>query len=111
MDVAGRFAATHRYEPTLDRASKQQFHQALIAPRLLALQLVFTPVDSFDFEFLSGLDAIPLPEFGGENDLAFGGDGGFHAGKILSYAAIVNRVRIEPFDRAQDTSYQSPGDW
>jgi len=85
-------ASKHRLEPTFDGAGEQQFHQAFIAPPLLSLQPVFAAVDSFEFEFLPRLDAIPLPEFGGENDLAFRGNGGFHAGKILSYAVAVNKA-------------------
>jgi hypothetical protein len=50
----------------------------LVAPPLLSFQPVFAAVDTFDLELLPRLDAIALPDFGRENNLAFRGNRGFH---------------------------------
>jgi hypothetical protein len=42
-----------------------------ITPSLSSFQPIFTTVDALDLELLTRLDAIPLPDFRRENDLAF----------------------------------------
>ena len=48
------------------------------APPRRSLQPVFTAVDALDLELLPRLDAIPLADLGGQNDLALRGNRGFH---------------------------------
>jgi hypothetical protein len=92
LDVVGCLFAVHRFEPAFNRTGEQQLHQTFVAPPLLSFQPVFAAVDAFDLELLARLDAIALPDFGRENNLAFCGNCGFHVGKIMSYLLKVNWI-------------------
>ena len=78
--MVGGFPAIHQLEPTFNRTGEQQLHQAFVAPPLLSFEPVFAAFDSFDLELLPRFDAITLADFGGENNLAFRGNGGFQVG-------------------------------
>ena len=42
-------------------------------------------IDTLDVKLLPRFDTVHPPELRRQNDLALGGDGGLHAGKIPSY--------------------------
>src|SRR5206468_13072318 len=79
LDIAGCLATIDGLEPILNRTSEQQLDEAFVAPPLLTLQAIFTAIDSFDLEFLPGLDLVFLPDFGGKKDLTFRRNDGFHS--------------------------------
>ena len=62
--------------------------------RFNLFQQVFAVLKSFDFELLAGSDVILSANLGGNDDLAFGRDSGFHIGKIASYLGNVNLIRM-----------------
>jgi len=66
-------------EETLLRTSEEPFQKALISGGRKAHESIFPAVDALDLELLPWLDVVLTTNLGGQNDLAFGGDGGLHA--------------------------------
>jgi hypothetical protein len=65
-------------EPIFDRTREQELHQALIAPPFRSFQKILTVINALDFKFLAWLDAVLLPDCGGQDNLSFAGDDGLH---------------------------------
>jgi hypothetical protein len=65
-------------EPALDRTREQELHQALIATAFRSFQKIPTAINALDFEFLAWLDAVLLPDCGGQDNLSLAGDDGPH---------------------------------
>jgi len=64
-----------RRSPSADRRAASRWRPEAIVPT----------INTLDVELLPRFDAVHLPKLRRQNDLALGGDGGLHAGKIPSY--------------------------
>src|SRR5262245_60067293 len=90
-------------EKALFRTGKQPVHQSLVGTGLTPDQSVLATVNSFDLELLPWLDAVELPNFDRQDNLAFGRDGCSHVCKIPSYFRYVNRgncAQVAPLGEA-----------
>jgi hypothetical protein len=50
----------------------------MISRRRQAYEPIFPAIDALDLELLPGFDVVLPPELRGDDDLALGGNGGFH---------------------------------
>ena len=90
FDAAGRASAAGREGNALEVL--QASHQAAIGPPLYFAEdddlLVVRVVD--EFKIIAGSDSLALADFLRNDNLAFGGDAGGHAGKIVLLQEPVN---------------------
>jgi len=66
-----------------------------------SLEEIFARFQPFDGKLLTGPNTILLAQFSGKDDLALGGDGGFHIGKISSYLVKVKHMLYFMLDRGR----------
>ena len=64
-------------------------------------EAIVPSIDTLDVELLPRLDTVHLPELRRQNDLALGGDGGLHVGKIPSYLPECQALRAGNHDKHQ----------
>src|SRR5689334_14796025 len=72
------------HEEVLLRTGEQPVDGALVPRSRTPDEAIVPTIDTLDIELLPRFDAVHLPKLGRQNDLALGGDGGLHAGKISS---------------------------
>lgn len=53
-------------------------HQALIAQSFRSFQKILAMINALDIKFLAWLNAILLPDSGGQDNLSLARDSGFH---------------------------------
>ena len=87
-------------EPVLFRAGEQPIGEAGLLWDGRSLEEIFARFQPFDGELLTGPNAVLLAQLGRQDDLAFGGDGGFHIGKI-SYLGKIKRMLYFMLDRGR----------
>jgi len=75
--VVGRLRPIEWYKKALDRTCEQPVNQTFVWSPRLPCQPILATLNSFDLELLPRLNAVLLADFGGQNDLAFGGYGRF----------------------------------
>ena len=68
-----------RHEPVLGRTVEEALYGTLIHGHRTTRQQVLPAFKPLDIELLTGLDAILLPQLGGNSDLALGRDGAHHS--------------------------------
>jgi len=56
----------------------QQINQSFVWSRFLTSQLVLSPINPLYLKTLPGLNTIPFSDAGGQYDLTFAGNRGFH---------------------------------
>ena len=83
--MIGRFGSRRWLEPTLDGASEQSSHQALIRWLGRSPQSIFARFDPLHIKLLACFDAILFPDTGRKDNLALAGDTRLHECKISSY--------------------------
>jgi hypothetical protein len=80
----GTLASTTGNKEALRRTGEKPVQCAGIEARRTPNETILAPVEPLDVELLTGLDAIPLPEFSGQDDLAPGRNGDLRPSKISS---------------------------
>ena len=86
----GRFRH-ERLEPAFFGTGEQPIDEARLFRSGQFFEQILARLQPFDRKLLAWPNAILIAQFRGEDDLAVGGNGGFHIGKTASYHAEVNR--------------------
>jgi hypothetical protein len=57
-------------EPPFGWTGKEELHQALIPPPFDLFQKILASINALDLKFLARLDAVLLPDHGGQDNLS-----------------------------------------
>jgi hypothetical protein len=78
VQVIRGLAPIGRLEPPLRRTVEQKLDETLISAFASASQKVFASIQAFNLKLFAGLDAVLVPNFGGNDNLALARDRCLH---------------------------------